>query len=155
MTTKVFRLIALCAGLFLFTSCFTFRDIEVKDFSIDNISMQGKTIVADFSATVHNPNRTFVIQSVTGDLSRQQAPFASAYLAKPLTILGKSEHSCSGQLVVSIQDLLAALQLGANYKSWDVSSFLFTGDVLVRAAWMKKRLTYKDMPLDQFINSLQ
>jgi len=155
MQTRAFRFLLLFAGLFLLTSCLSFRDIEVKDFTINNVSMQGTKIVADFSAMVNNPNRAFVIQSAGGDLSQGEEAFAHGQLLQPLTIPGKSEQLCSGQLQITIQDLFTALRMGADYRSWDVESFLFTGDVHVRAAWAKKRFSYKNMPISQLINSLR
>ncbi|MCL2502549.1 MAG: hypothetical protein FWE30_00770 [Bacteroidales bacterium] len=154
MPTRIFRFTLLLAGLFLLTSCFSYRDIEVKDFNIDNVSMQGTRIVADFSATVHNPNRGFVIQSAEGVFNRGQQPFATAQLLQALTVAGRSEQRCSGQLELTLQDLFAALQMGIDYRTWDISSFLFTGDMRIKSACIKKTFSYKDTPLTQIINSL-
>ncbi|MCL2727369.1 MAG: hypothetical protein FWD56_03205 [Bacteroidales bacterium] len=155
MPTRIFRFLLLCAGFFLLTSCLSFRDIEVKDFTINNVTMQGTKIVADFSAMVNNPNRTFVIQSAGGDLSQGEQAFAHGQLTQSLTIPGKTDQLCSGQLQITIQDLLTALRMGTDYRSWDVESFLFSGDVHVRATWFKKKFSYKKMPINQLINSLQ
>ncbi|MCL1973250.1 MAG: hypothetical protein FWG54_00355, partial [Bacteroidetes bacterium] len=66
MTTRLARFSIVLGCVFLLSSCFSYRDIVVKDFSLDDFSMQGSTILIDFSAMVNNPNRAFVIQGAAG-----------------------------------------------------------------------------------------
>jgi len=154
MSTRLFRFILLSAGLFLLSSCISFHDIDVKDINLDNVTMQGSKIVLDFSAMVHNPNRTIVIQSAEGDFSRAQQHFAAVQLLQPITIAAKSEQRCSGQMQLSLKNLFAALQMGADSSSWDLSSLLFTGDVQVKSGLIKKKYKYKEIPVTQLLNSL-
>ena len=155
MRTRFFRLIVLLAGLFLLSSCFSYRDIEVKDFTINNVSMQGTKILVDFSATVYNPNRVMVIQQAAGDFIRGGQAFAAAQLMQPITLMAKSEQRYSGALQFTLKSLMAALQLGADYKSWEMNSFLFTGDMYVKFGGVKKKFSFKEMPLNQLINNLR
>ena len=143
------------AAFLLCTSCFSSRDIEIKDFVVDNVSMQGSKIIVDFSAVVHNPNRAIVIQHAAGEFSRAQKSFAAMQLLQTITIPAKSKERCSGQIQLTLKDLFSALQMGADYKSWDMSSFLFTGNVRVKSGWLKKKYTYKEMPLSRMITNLQ
>jgi hypothetical protein len=151
MHTRLSPLTALSVALFLLASCAPYREIEVKDLTIDNISMQGSKIMMDFSALVSNPNRAFVLSSAQGELNIEERPFATAQLVKAIQVPAKTEQRCSGQLQLSIKDLVAALQLGFDAKGWDMSSFICTGDMQVRSAWMKKKLKYKEVPLSQII----
>ena len=155
MPARLIRFMMMCAGLFLLTSCISFRDIDVKDIAIDNLTMQGSKIVIDFSAMVHNPNRAFVIQSAEGDINRNQQHFAAAQLMQPIAIAAKCEQQYSGQIQLSLQSLLAMLQIGSDFTSLDMSSFLFTGNVQIKSACIKKKFTYREMPLNQLINSLK
>ena len=155
MLTRLFRFTLFFAGLFLLTSCFAYRDIEVSDFKVDNINMMGTKIVLDFSVTVTNPNRAFVITSSEGDLNLSQQPFAAGQLVQPISVAAKSEQRCSGQLQLTIKDLMAALQMGFESKSWDLSSFIFTGDLKIRSAWVKKTIRLHEVPLTQLIKDLR
>ena len=154
MPTKLFRLLILFSGLFLLSSCFSYRDLEVKDFAVDNVSMQGTKIVVDFSAMVINPNRAFVIQSAEGKLNRGVQPFADVQLLQPIGVAAKSEQRCFGQMQLAFKDLFALLQMGADYTSWDMNSFLFTGDMKIKSGSVKKKFAYKEIPLKQLVNSL-
>jgi hypothetical protein len=145
----------LFAALFLLASCVSYRNIEVKDFEVNNVTMQGTKILIDFSATVQNPNRTIVVQQAEGEVGRGQQSFAAVQLLEAITIAAKSEQRCSGKLQLTLHDLLAALQIGADYRSWEMSSFLFTGDVQVKAGGLKKKYKYTNAPVSQIINSLQ
>ena len=151
---KRFCLYLIFVGVVFFVSCAPYRDIEVKDFSIDNIAMQGSRIVLDFSATVNNPNRSFVLDRAGGDLSIGEHPFAAAILMQAVRVAARSEERCAGQLQLTIKDLMAALQMGFDTKSWDLDSFLFSGDVQVKSAGMKKKFKYNNVPLNRLINSL-
>ena len=155
MGTSLFRTVMLCAAFFLFASCVSFRDIEVKDITFDNIEMQGSKIVVAISATIHNPNRAFVIQSAEGDINREQQRFAAMQLLQPITIASKSEMRYSGQLQLTISNILVLMQMGADYRSWDLSSFLFTGDMMVKSGSIKKRLQYKEIPLDRLADTFK
>jgi len=117
--------------------------------------MQGSKIIVDFSAMVNNPNRAFVIHQAEGQLNRDQKPFSAAHLLQAIVVPGKSEQRCSGQIQLTILDLMGAFQMGADYRSWDMDPFLFTGDIQIRAAWIKKKFKYNDIPLSQLINKLQ
>jgi len=154
MPTRFLRLIVPIAGLCVVTSCFSYRDIEVKDVAVDNFTMQGSKFLIDFSATVHNPNRAFVIQSAEGELSRNQKLFGAAQLLQSIVVPGKTEERCSGQIQLSIYDYMAALQVGTNFKSLDMSQFLFTGDVRIKTGCVKKKFKAKEMPLGQLIDNL-
>ena len=149
------RLVPFIAGLILMVSCAPYRDIEVTDFTVDNFVPQGAKVVINFSATVNNPNRAFVIHSAGGDLSLGQQPFAVAELMRAIPVPAHTQERCSGQLQLTIKDLMAAFQLGFDAKSWDLDSFLFTGDLLVKSAWVKKKFKYKEIPLNQLVNMLQ
>jgi len=155
MTTTLFRNLLLFAGLSLFTSCISFKNIEVREMNIDNFAMQGSKILVDFSATVHNPNRAFLIQTAQGELNRGQHPFAVAELMQPIAVKGKSEQRYSGQLQLTVRDLLALFQMGTDSRSWNIDSFLFTGDLQVKSGCIKKKFTYSNVSLAQLINSLQ
>ena len=143
------------AGFFLLTSCISYHDIEVKNLKVDHVALQGAKVVVDFSATVNNPNRALVLTAAEGELSRGLQPFGSARLLQPITLAAKSEHPCSGQLEITLTDLLAALQIGTNFSSLDFNTFLFSGFINVRSSWVKKKFQYKDTPLTHLINSLQ
>jgi len=153
MTTRIARFIMLLGGLFLLSACVSYQDIEVKDFSIDNFSMQGTKILVDISAVVFNPNRAFVIQEAGGELNRGQQPFATAQLLEAITIGAKSEQRYSGQLQLTVKDMMALFQMGTNAQSWD-NSLLFTGDMRIKSGMVKKKFSYKEMPLNQLLNSL-
>lgn len=150
-----FRLILLFSAFFFFFSCAPYHDIEVKDWNIDKVSMQGSKIIVDFSAVVKNPNRAFVLHSASGDLHLGEKPFAEAQLIQPITIFGKSEERCSGGLKLNVTDLIAAFQMGIDYKTWDYGSFLFTGDFQIKSAWFKRKFKYNKVPLNQLINQIQ
>ena len=154
MTTKLACFGVLLGGLFLLSSCSSYRDIEVKDFTIDDFSMQGSNILIDFSAMVNNPSRAFVIQGAAGDLNRGQQPFASAQLMDAISVVGKSEQRYSGQLQLTVKDLMALFRMGTDSNSWDLNSFLFTGDMRIKSAGIKKTFKYRDTPLNQLLNSL-
>jgi hypothetical protein len=145
----------LLAAVYLFTSCVSFRDIEVKDITFDQIDMQGSKIVVAISATIHNPNRSFVISSAEGDINREQQRFATMQLLQPITISSKSEQRYSGQLMLTFSNILVLMQMGADYTSWDMGSFLFSGDMVVKSGSIKKRLQYKEIPLDRLMNTLK
>jgi len=136
-------------------SCAPYRDIEVKDITIDNYYMQGSKVTLDFSATVNNPNRAFMLSAAAGELNIGTQPFASAQLLQAIQVPAKSEQRCSGQLQITINDLVTALQMGFNAKSWDLSSMLFTGDLQVRSAWFKKKFRYNEVPLSQVVNNIR
>ena len=154
MTTKLTRFGMLLGGVFLLNSCFSYRDIEVKDFSIDDYSMQGFTILLNFSATVLNPNRAFAIQEAGGDINQGSQPFATAQLVEAIRIVGKSEQRYSGQLQLTIKDLMSIFRMGTNADSWELNSFFFTGDLCIKASGIKKTFKYKDIPLNQLLNNL-
>jgi len=154
MQTRLFCIVLMFVGLSLFSSCASYRDIEVKDLTVDNIIMQGSKIIVDFSATVRNPNRAFVLQSAEGELSNGKQLFASAQMLRTISVPAKSEQRCSGQLELTILNLLSAFQMGLDYRSWDLSSFLFTGEMKVKSGSVKKKFEYKEVPVGQLINSL-
>ena len=155
MIFRFFRLMVLFAGLSLLASCISFRDIEVKNLNVDNVALQGTKVVIDFSATVSNPNRSFILTAAEGELFRALQPFGSARLLHPITLQAKSEQLYSGQLEITIKDLLAALQIGTNFSTLDFNTFLFSGQIDIRSAWIKKKFKYKEIPLTHLINSLQ
>ncbi|MDR2585997.1 MAG: LEA type 2 family protein [Prevotellaceae bacterium] len=155
MPTKLFRFIVPITALFALTSCFSFKDIELKDFSIDKVTPYGTKIIIDFSAEVDNPNRGFVIQSVAGDLNRNQKPFGAIQLMQAINVPGKTEERCSGQLQFNVSDIMSLFQMGGDINSLDLSSILFTGDVQVRAAWLKKKFKYNNISLDQIAKGLK
>jgi LEA14-like dessication related protein len=155
MLSRIFRLMPVAVGLILLASCAPYRDIEVNDFTIDHVSMQGSRILINFSAMVNNPNRAFVLHSAGGDLNLGEKAFANAELLKSIIIPAKSNERCSGQLQLTIQDLMAALQMGLDAKSWDLNALIFNGDLQVRAAWLKKKFRYNNVPLAQLIHAFQ
>jgi len=148
-------LVPLIAAIILMASCAPYRDIEVKDFTVDNIVPQGSKIVVNFSATVNNPNRAFVIHSAEGDLNRGEQPFASAQLMQAIHVAAHSRERCSGQLQLAVKDLIAAFQMGFDAKSWDVDSFLFTGDFQVKSAWFKKKFKFKEVPVSRLVDMIK
>lgn len=151
----LFRFSLFFAGILLLDACAPFRHIEVKDFVVDNVMVQGQRILIDFSATVNNPNRSFVIHSAGGDIHLGERPFAVAQLLQAIAVPARAQERCSGQLQLTIKDLFAALQLGLDYKSWDWDAFLFSGGFQVKSAWMKKNFNYREVPLSQLMNTLQ
>ena len=145
-------LIPFGAALFLLVSCIPYRDIEVNDVTVDNIVMQGTKMILDFSANVHNPNRAFTLHSAEGDIHLGKQLFATAQLIQSISIPARSEDRFSGQLQLNIKDLIAALQLGFDAKSWELESFLFSGEMKVKSALMKKRFSYINVPLNHLVN---
>ena len=154
MTTKLACFSLLLGGVFLLSSCSSYRDIEVKDFTIDDFSMQGSNILIDFSAMVHNPGRAFTLQRAEGEFNHGQHPFATAQLMDAISVVGKSERRYSGQMQLTVKDLMALFRMGADSNSWDLNAFLFTGDMRIKSAGIKKTFKYRDTPLNQLLNSL-
>ena len=148
------RLLCLCVLLPMLTSCFSYQDVEIKDIAVTSFSLKGSQLELGFKAELHNPNRAFVIKQAEGLLNRGNSPFATARLAEPILVAARSEQSCSGKILLTVNDFMAALAMGADYKSWDLDAFLCDGYVQLQAAWVKKKIKFENVTLKQIINSI-
>ena len=148
------RLLLLCVLLPLLTSCFSHQDVEIKDIKVTNFSLKGSQVELGFSAELYNPNRAFVIKGAEGLIRRGNSSFATATLVEPILLAARADQTCSGKIVLTIHDFMAALAMGMDYKSWDLDAFLCNGHIQLQAAWLKKKVKFENITLKQLIDSI-
>ncbi len=148
---KILLLITLLT-LFL-SSCSNLKSIEATDAEVESfklVSVSKAQVV--LNVEIDNPSgKTFTIKSLDGELLKDGTVFADVVLLNQPVVPGRAITKVPVNLEITLKDPLAALAMGLNYKSLDISQFAVNATAVVKGGGLKPKIELENVPAKNIV----
>ena len=145
-------LFALLAIAILTPGCNKFKEIEVTSCEISSLTPKGfRSVDAVLSVGVHNPAPSFTLSDVTGCVRNGELTIAT-FSGGPVSVEKKSDQVYELPCTLMLEEGLSLFEVLNLFKTMDFTGYVVdvSGDVTLSGG-LKKKLEYKDIPLDSLV----
>lgn len=144
-------LILSIAAILILGGCANYRNIEITGAEIDRFKLiSASEYGVALSVGVDNPSGTdFTIKDACGQVFKDGSVFADIVVNENIDVPAKHYGSVPVKCTVKLRDPMAALVMGLNFKSLDIKQFTVNFTAVVRGGAIKKKVDFKDVPLDK------